>query len=240
MKLSEATLEKETMKAAHEELQTTVATFVEKDAEIKKLFDMFETTLKAVSEENAEFKEKFDTLLKENESLKEMVVEYQKDLGDAKEQLFQASKFMEEFQQMKRNQINQRVTTMTESTVLGRRSEPTVIDERPSYNKPTATTRSNKPHTTSHDPKIDLHAEIERIDEEEDQESSSQMYKETLKSKKKREAQQKESKSKHSEDLAYLRESNKLLKRQNESLMLQTKLIEEKTKLEKDDYSKVS
>lgn len=231
--LNEVTLEKETMKAAHEELQNTVSNFVEKDAEIKKLFDMFEKTLKAVSEENSELKEKFDGLMKENEGLKGMVIEYQKDLGDAKEQLVQASKYMDEYQQLKKAQIQQRTTNYSESS-MGRKSEPVHVEERPSYQK-AKNSKSHRGAHASHDHGL---GDIERIDEEEDHESSH-----SIQSKPKprgKTSSERESVLRNSTDLAYLRESNKLLKRQNETLKIQTKLIEEKTKLEKDEYGKVA
>lgn len=220
------------MKTAHEELQSTVSNFVEKDAEIKKLFDMFEKTLKAVSEENNELKEKCDGLLKENEGLKGMVIEYQKDLGDAKEQLVQASRYMDEYQQLKKAQIQQRTTHYSESS-MGRKSEPIHSEDRPSYQKP----KSSKPYRGAHSSNDQGLGEIERIDEEEDQESSHSTHKQPKTRVKN--SSERESSLRDSTDLAYLRESNKLLKKQNETLKIQTKLIEEKTKLEKDEYGKV-
>lgn len=225
------------MKVAHEELQTTVSSFVEKDAEIKKLFDMFESTLKAVSEENAEIKEKFENAQKENESLKGMILEYQKDLTEAKEQMIQASKVMDEFQQMKKTQIqaHPRYSNITDST-MGRKSEPAITDARPSFQKQKETPKSQRAYG-SQEYKLADQGDIERIDEEEDQESSQSVHHRMVAPSKR--VSDRESVLRQSNDLAFLRESNKLLKKQNQSLMLQTKLLDEKTKKEKDEYGRV-
>lgn len=225
------------MKVAHEELQSTVSSFVEKDAEIKKLFDMFESTLKAVSEENAEIKEKYESSQKENENLKGMILEYQKDLTEAKEQMIQASKVMDEFQQMKKTQMQPQIrnSNITDST-MGRKSEPVITDARPSFQKPKESPKSHRAYA-SHEYRLADQGDIERIDEEEDQESSqSAPQRMAIPSKR---VSDRESMLRQSSDLAFLRESNKLLKKQNQSLKVQTKLLEEKTKKEKDDYGKV-
>lgn len=225
------------MKAAHDELQVSVAAFMEKDAEIKKLFDMFEKALKTISEENTELKEKLETAEKENGSLKGMILEYQKDLGNAKEQISRAAKVMEQFQAQK-TQVQPRVSSNTEST-FGRRSEPAITDARPSSYRPKEAPKSVK---TSHQHVVDSkfaseYADIERIDEEEDQESSQSTQHQLAVSSK--HSSHRDHMARQSHDLTFLRESNKLLKKQNENLKIQTRLIEEKSKKEKDDFGKV-
>jgi hypothetical protein len=226
------------MKVAHDELQTTVTSFMEKDAEIKKLFDMFENTLKAVSDENTEVKEKLAVAQKENKTMKEAIQSYEKDLEEAREQLIQASKVMEEFQHFKKAQIQLRASNITESNMT-RKSEPVMAQARPSAPKFKVPIKTHRSAYASYDHRLEDQEDIDRIDEEEDQDDSVSVVQHKPKTKSRRANDERDSQLHHSSDLAYLRESNILLKQQNESLKLQTQLIAEKSKREKDDLGKV-
>lgn len=229
--MTNKSIEVEQLKSTEEDLKSSLNDFLKKDEEIKKLFDMFEKALKTLTQENGELKEKTISLDNENENFKSLLAEYQQELKDTKEKLAESSKAYDQLNVQYERAVL-RPTANFDSQSLKR--SDVVTSEPKHYPK---TIERDYADIVKSKPITEVRESVENNSEDDVSLSRSQqeyIYESLKPGKKGKRKEVKEVKN-----LEILRESNKLLKEQNESLRIRAMLMEERSKLEKEDIGKV-